>query len=124
MPSQEFATSAGGTLLYMAPEVFRQAMTVKIDIWAAGVILYQLVTKDFPFMEVWPPPNGKDVTWWQNSTVRQIEHAEPAKNDGLKGVSPECLDLLWQMLRKNVDERPDACQCLQHPWFQKFCEVP
>lgn len=124
MPSQEFATSAGGTLLYMAPEVFRQAMTVKIDIWAVGVILYQLVTKDFPFMEVWPPPNGKDATWWQNSTIRLIEHAEPAKNDRLKNVSPECLDLLWQMLRKNVDERPDACQCLQHPWFQKFCEVP
>ena len=35
-PSQKFADFIGGTRLYMAPEVFRQQMTVKTDIWSVG----------------------------------------------------------------------------------------
>ena len=54
----------GGTWLYMGPEVFRLEITMKSDIWSAGVILYNLVTGgDFPFMATWPLPPGKDMNW-------------------------------------------------------------
>lgn len=123
-PAQEISTTPGGTLLYMAPEVFRHNMTVKIDIWSVGVILYNLLTGEFPFMEPWPFPEGKDERWWQERTVDKIKHSEPTRNVRLGQASNECLDLLWKMLTKDFEKRPDASQCLAHPWFQKFCEVP
>mmetsp|Transcript_141366 Transcript_141366/g.368092 ORF Transcript_141366/g.368092 Transcript_141366/m.368092 type:complete len:807 (+) Transcript_141366:57-2477(+) len=120
-PSQEFATSAGGTLLYMAPEVFKREMTTKVDVWSAGVILYNLVTGDFPFMEKWPPREGKDQAWWQEQTIEKIKTKELAKNERF---SPHCWDLVCRMFRRDPEQRPDASQCLEHPWFQKFSEVP
>ena len=47
--AQVAATSAG-TPLYMSPESFNnQPASRSMDIWSAGVILYQLLSGDFPF---------------------------------------------------------------------------
>ena len=46
------ATHSGGTagtLAYMAPEAFEGARGVQTDVWAAGVILYQLLAGCLPF---------------------------------------------------------------------------
>lgn len=122
-PSQKFAAYIGGTLLYMAPEVFRQQMTVKVDVWSAGVILYNLLTGDFPFLAQWPPPPGRDEAWWQEQTIEKIKNEEPTRHASLRRWSPACLDFLFQMLRKDDRIRPDATQCLEHAWFRGYCEV-
>lgn len=123
-PKQKFAAVVGGTLLYMAPEVFRQQMTTKIDVWSAGVILYNLLTGDYPFLAQWPPPKGKDEGWWQDQTMTKIKNEEPKQNERLKWWSPACVDLLMQMLQKDDSVRPDATGCLDHPWFRAYSEVP
>jgi len=38
-----------GTLPYMSPEIFKHNYDQKCDIWAVGVIMYQLLTGDLPF---------------------------------------------------------------------------
>ena len=40
-----------GTLNYMAPEIFDRKVIdgSSIDIWALGVILFKLITSEFPF---------------------------------------------------------------------------
>ena len=46
-------TGHTGTVLYSPPEAFSNGeykATFKVDVWALGVILYQLVTKSFPFL--------------------------------------------------------------------------
>jgi serine/threonine protein kinase len=41
---------AVGTVLYMAPEVIKeQPHDNKIDVWAAGILLYYMVARKFPF---------------------------------------------------------------------------
>eukprot|EP00913_Durusdinium_trenchii_P022721 g21337.t1 len=80
-PQQKFANFIGGTRLYMAPEVFRQQMTIKTDIWSAGVILYNLMTGDFPFLAQWPPPKGKDEAWWEEQTILKIKNEQPVRPD-------------------------------------------
>ncbi|CAE8628917.1 unnamed protein product, partial [Polarella glacialis] len=122
-PHQKFAATIGGTLLYMAPEVFRQKMTVKIDVWSTGVILYNLLTGDFPFLAQWPPPKGRDEAWWQEQTIEKIKSEPPTKHSRLGKWSAPCLDLLIQMLQKDDKLRPDATQCLDHPWFRGYSEV-
>ena len=41
--------NVAGTPAYMAPEVFEGQRTVQTDIWAVGVLLYQLLTGCLPF---------------------------------------------------------------------------
>lgn len=116
----------GGTLLYMAPEVFRLELTTKVDVWSAGCILYNLVTGDYPFMAPWPLPPGKDMDWWQAELERVIcqEPFRPHKRFIDGSVSPLCKSLLEQMLIKDPRTRPDAATCLEHPWFKSFSQTP
>lgn len=51
---QEKLTSTFGTPYYMAPEVFKQNYTEKIDVWSCGVILYIILCG-------FPPFNGKNI---------------------------------------------------------------
>eukprot|EP00920_Eleutheroschizon_duboscqi_P034489 GHVT01082735.1.p1 GENE.GHVT01082735.1~~GHVT01082735.1.p1 ORF type:complete len:459 (+),score=41.23 GHVT01082735.1:415-1791(+) len=41
---EQTSRNAAGTALYMAPEVFKRKFNQKCDIWAAGVIMYFLLT--------------------------------------------------------------------------------
>jgi len=116
----------GGTLLYMAPEVFRLELTVKVDVWSAGVILYNLVTGDYPFMAPWPLPPGRDMEWWQAELQRviQTQSYRPHARFVNGAVSPACKSLLDLMLQKDPRSRPDAAGCLDHPWFKQFSQTP
>lgn len=38
-----------GTLFYKAPEMFEGGYREKVDIWAAGILLYKLITGETPF---------------------------------------------------------------------------
>merc|ERR1719352_1873244 len=62
---KDTAKFIGGTLLYMAPECFNDAMGLKGDIWSTGVILYNLMCAGMPFCATWPPPPGRDQKWWE-----------------------------------------------------------
>lgn len=121
---QESSDAFGGTLLYMAPEVFQYKLVMKSDVWSAGCILYNLFTGDYPFMATWPLPKGKTMEWWQNELMRSIAQ-DPFKDHAkLRNWSREGLALLELMLHKDVDRRPDAAECLEHAWFKKFEEPP
>mmetsp|Transcript_24140 Transcript_24140/g.71850 ORF Transcript_24140/g.71850 Transcript_24140/m.71850 type:complete len:861 (+) Transcript_24140:54-2636(+) len=119
-PTQQYATFTGGTLLYMAPEVFRQELTTKIDVWSAGVIFYNLLTADFPLVAPWPPPGGineEGQAWWQDATIQTIKNEEPRLHKRLEQWMFVGKDLLWKTLDKDMNTRPDAATCLQHDWF-------
>lgn len=40
-----------GVISYRAPESFGSPYNEKVDVWAAGVIAYQLITGRLPFEE-------------------------------------------------------------------------
>ena len=47
---QDILTSVLGTGLYMAPEIYsRKPYTNKADIWALGVVFYQMLFGTYPF---------------------------------------------------------------------------
>ena len=101
-PDQKHSDAFGGTLLYMAPEVFRLKLEFKSDIWSAGVIHYNLMTGDYPFMAAWPLPKGKTMEWWQTELTRSICEDSFRDNKHLKTWTPESRDLMRQTLEKSV----------------------
>lgn len=99
-----------GTLAYASPELLEGAYNEKCDIWAAGVLLYQLVTGIMPF-------SGDNVK--ETSTaIKKLKFDMEIFNR--KGLSAEIKDLINNLLVLEKF-RFSASQALQHPWIKKNC---
>eukprot|EP00931_Biecheleriopsis_adriatica_P114956 TRINITY_DN90820_c0_g1_i1.p1 TRINITY_DN90820_c0_g1~~TRINITY_DN90820_c0_g1_i1.p1 ORF type:complete len:757 (-),score=158.99 TRINITY_DN90820_c0_g1_i1:41-2065(-) len=125
-PDQKHSEAFGGTLLYMAPEVFEYNLKFKSDIWSAGVIFYNLLTGDYPFLPQWPLPPGKTMDWWQTQLQHDICRGDIKRHPRIQDStwSVECKDLMMKMMIKRSDDRPDGAGCLAHQWFKKHEEKP
>ncbi|CAD8179524.1 unnamed protein product [Paramecium octaurelia] len=94
-----------GTQFYCAPEIYTKvSYTYKVDMWAVGVILYQLLTKQLPF---------QDET--AHGTIELICKAQFKDHSALDKVSK---DLLSRLLQIDPKKRLNAAEALQHIWFQ------
>jgi len=86
-----------GTKLYWAPEVYAKSYAFKVDVWAAGVITYCLMTRCFPF-----------------ATKKQV-HKKPVQ------VPPRCGEVgesfMREVLKCGEAERLSASEALEHPFL-------
>ena len=102
-----------GSIHYAAPEIWLQKPFVgpEVDVWAAGVCLFMLVTGFFPFggtteQQVWEEMQIKEL--WKNETLE--------KNSAL-------FDLLQRMLEFERDQRISLDGVRAHPWMDKSIEA-
>ncbi|KRX00888.1 Protein kinase-like domain [Pseudocohnilembus persalinus] len=94
-----------GTLEYVSPEIIdRQLYDYNVDVWAIGVLAYEICNGDPPFM-------GKD----QKRIIQNVAFNMP------RHFSVELKDFVNSLLRKNPNERMDLDQAMKHPWIQKNC---
>lgn len=88
-----------GTALYMAPEVFTSAYSEKVDLWSAGVVLYLMLTADFP---------------WKVDVPRAVRPHELKKAfSALQGVSENAAGLCKKLLSPEPGERISASDALK-----------
>ena len=83
--------------MYKAPEVINmQEPTSKVDMWAAGIILYQLLAASkHPFKK--------------NEFIQTLLSIRDLDYDPLpEKISPSTKKLVALLLQKNPDSRPDA----------------
>eukprot|EP00186_Timspurckia_oligopyrenoides_P003150 CAMPEP_0182444006 /NCGR_PEP_ID=MMETSP1172-20130603/2592_1 /TAXON_ID=708627 /ORGANISM="Timspurckia oligopyrenoides, Strain CCMP3278" /LENGTH=925 /DNA_ID=CAMNT_0024639453 /DNA_START=260 /DNA_END=3037 /DNA_ORIENTATION=- len=101
--------SLTGTPEYIAPEIVeRKSYGLKVDIWAVGVLLYVLLSGQYPF-------HGKTAA----ETMQQILSGMLSFPEmSWQGVSREAIDLVRQTLVYNPEERPTVDQLLEHEWLQ------
>jgi serine/threonine-protein kinase len=87
-------TARGGTIAYMAPEQFVTGQSsVQSDLWALGVILYELASGRHPFAR----PDGDEF-----QSIRAIQFADPPPLDN---IPPELSSVIFCCLQKTPAER-------------------
>lgn len=86
-----------GTVFYLPPEqALGQAIDGRTDLYAFGVMLYELVTGQLPF-------NADDAL----TVISQHLYAPPLPPSNHKSDLPPALDvLIMKLLQKNPDDRP------------------
>ncbi len=91
-------TSRGGTIAYMAPEQFVTGhSSSQSDIFALGVILYELVTGRHPFHR----PDADEI-----QSIRAIQFADPPEITAMRPeVPPDLAGIVVRCLAKTPAER-------------------
>jgi len=96
---------------YMSPEIFRNAEPFDpfaIDLWAAAVILYIMIT-GFPPYDQASPTDQRFLQIVSGTLLQQLDAWEVA-------ISPQAADLLQKMLQLNPRNRLTLRQVMLHPW--------
>lgn len=103
-PAQTLSGVAMGTPLYMAPEQYRNADTVdhRADLFALGVVLYELVADVGPYEGVRMGPRIDAPL-----TVVPIRKRVP-------GIDPGLADLVDRLLSPRPEDRPDSVDEVVH----------
>ncbi|MGA3130555.1 MAG: protein kinase [Terracidiphilus sp.] len=91
-------TARGGTIRYMAPEQFVTGhSSVQSDVWALGVILFELASGRHPFAR----PDAEDF-----QAIRAIQFLDPPDlSEIVPEISPELKSVIMACLEKNPGTR-------------------
>lgn len=108
---EELAFTFVGTRKYMSPErLLGKEHTFTSDIWSLGLIVYELMTGDFPF-------KCKDYIIMMNE-MNDSKKQYSLKEDDNR-YSDNLKDFIIKCLQKNPNDRSSAISLLNHPWIQE-----
>lgn len=110
-----------GTVHFEAPEALSGRPGPEADIWAVGVMAYQLLSGKMPFDDKRNPASPSATQVWKAILSKSPE--EVLKSRALRDVSSEAIDFLRTVLNKDPLQRPTARQLLKHPFLQKNCHT-
>eukprot|EP00070_Physeter_catodon_P003014 XP_007106321.2 myosin light chain kinase, smooth muscle isoform X2 [Physeter catodon] len=99
-----------GTPEFVAPEVINyEPIGYATDMWSIGVICYILVSGLSPFM-------GDN----DNETLANVTSATwDFDDEAFDEISDDAKDFISSLLKKDMKNRLDCTQCLQHTWLTK-----
>lgn len=110
---QGMTTTTCGTPGYVAPEVLCQKdYGTAVDVWAAGVILYIMVSGYEPFFHENETQMFKNIMSGKYTFPPELFH----------NVSEELVSLIKRILVIKAQQRPTALECLADPWLKTGTE--
>lgn len=105
------AEQLSGTPGYFSPEaILGEPLTPRSDLFAAGVILYEMFTGAKPFAA--PTRSGE-----MNAVIR-LQHLAPAKLN--RAIPAEIDELINRLLAKSPSERPESAEVAQSRLMKRF----
>ncbi|KAI8137999.1 kinase-like domain-containing protein [Fennellomyces sp. T-0311] len=97
-----------GTLDYLAPEMIEnKPHDKKVDIWALGVLCYELLVGSPPFEE--PEPDSINKTY---NRIIQLKYTFPSH------IGMNAQHFVTRILQHDPPKRPQLDELERHPWLQ------
>ena len=99
-----------GTVSFMAPEVIdpgEKGYSFEVDIWSIGVIMYNLLTGEYPFLDKSKEPEKI------KKNIKEVNYKFP----NYPKISDIAKNLIKQILVKDPKKRPGLNQMLYHDFF-------
>merc|ERR1711975_212387 len=94
-----------GTPEYMAPEYYEESYTEKVDIWAFGLCVLEMITNEYPYMECANPAQ----VFKKVSAGKLPDSLERVKDERVSEFIGLCL--------APASVRPSAADLLTHPFL-------
>jgi serine/threonine protein kinase len=117
------ATAVVGTDGYIAPEVYLGQTEPKSDIYSAGVIMYTLMTKRFPYSRSLfdDKPGENYIGSPKMQEIYDKMAANPVKwQEPIWESLPDAKAFCAHLLEFDVQKRYDADMALKDNWFEDF----
>ena len=92
---------------FSSPETISNNKSENCDIWACGIIMYYLLTGEYPF-------TGSNVDEFKSKIILGKFIFDP---DKFLGISEEAKDLIKKCLKKDKDLRITILDTVKHPFF-------
>jgi len=106
-----------GTPVYMAPEVFARDYGLEADIWSAGIMLYQLYARRFPYWETYEACRAARL---EEVAALVAAGAVPLDYGPWRRMTPEGLDFVRSCLSHDHVDRMTVDEALDHAWFDAW----
>lgn len=106
-----------GTTNYIAPESYDLCIySKKSDVWGLGIILYNLVTKKFPYetQSINSHTNMYKRNEFKHPNIQEAHNSARRLN-----YSPKVVDLIKSMLKFKDDKRVDVNEILDSDWLKE-----
>jgi calcium-dependent protein kinase len=101
--------SVKGTVGYMSPEVFENKVGPRVDVWAMGVVVYELLCGERPIKADNP------MAMFAKLRSTTIDYKPVQEAD----ASEAAVAFIRQLLQKKVEDRPTASQALEDAWLKQ-----
>jgi len=102
-----------GTPYYIAPEVLNKKYNEKCDLWSIGVITYIVLSG-------MPPFNGNT----DQEIMKKVKIGKFSYSDQCwSSISDNAKDFITKLFIYDIDKRPSAEECLQHPWITQMSQI-
>ena len=94
----------------MAPELYDESYNEKVDIYAFGMLLLEIITRDVPYHECTNPAQ----------IYKKVTHGiPPASLRRVRNIDARDFILLCLGIGEDANERPSASDLLKHPFLAK-----
>ena len=110
---REHLSSVLGTPEFMAPELYDEKYNEKVDIYAFGMVLLEIVTKEYPYSEC---TNQAQIYKKVSSGIKPLALSKVTDEETRKFIEL-CIEF-------NPDRRPSAAELLQHQFIISTAALP
>jgi len=115
----EWLTAVGGTAIYLAPECLSKKFNEAVDLWATGIMTFEMLHGYVPFEK----ESSMDTIKLAAKGFQNVTKSGPGPwwNKSVN-ISDAAREFILALLSTDPKKRPTAQEAKNHPWFSSTAD--